>query len=315
MNKNTKKTLMAFILIILVIGVGYASLRVNITIEGTSTIKNNNFVIKLLNVVEQAGSVTPTKKATIGTDNSSLSFDVTLANPGEYYSFTVDIENSGTINAEIESFEKTELTTEQQQYLTYEVKYQNGTNVNVGDLLLKESTQTLIVLLKYKENPEEYPSTSEQTLTFSFSVNYIETTKTGESIVRTTNNSHAQVLPNILTSSTNLYTSLNPEVGYYNQTEWLDQVSGYEVVSITIPVVPGDKIKSSSFDAANPLQPSSKGIRVTYLNDDTIVKSLAANETYAEYSANGYLTIPEGVNAICIPWWSASEDNWAYIIS
>ena len=558
-NKNKKKTIMLLILILLIIGIGYATLKSTLTIDGTTTIKNNNFIIKFANIVQKSGSIEPTTAAKIGTGETSITFDVVLEHPGDYYGFSVDVINSGSLNAEIESFEMTQLSASQQKYLTYEITYNDGTNLKVGDYLAKGKTKTINVYLGYKENPEELPSKSEQTLSFKFKLNYIESNYTnpyegqtvsvlGDSIstlkgyipstnrpryvqteaeavdgllympyeetwwgqvindidaelgindswagstvsnvsttnsgdlgpdaamasmtrieklddngtpdlilfyggtndighsrtigtfdstasyattvdttttvystfteaytmailrmkylypdaeivsilptytssyytndklaqyneaikvicdyydikyvdlrlsgmttehladgihpnatgmdyissyitkqittiqdaqntitptVRETNNTHAQNLPENLTSETNLYTALTPEVGYFNQTEWLNQVSGYEVVSITIPVVPGDKIKSSSFDAANPLQPSSKGIRVTYLKDNTIVKSLAANETYAEYSTNGYITVPEGVNTICIPWWFASDDNWANIL-
>ena len=311
MNKKTKKTMMLIILILLLVGVGYASLRVNLTIDGTSTIKNNNFSIKFANIVTKEGSVTPTKAATIGSDNMSVSFDVTFENPGQFYGFSVDVINQGALEAAVENFSKTTLTEEQQKYLTYEVKYSDGTDIHARDIFGINETKTINVLLSYKENPEAMPEVSEQTLHFTFSINFVE--KSGLQS-RTTANTHAQALPESLTSETNLYTTLTPEVGYFNQTEWLNEVVGYEVVSITIPVVPGDKIKSSSFDSSNPLQPTSKGIRVTYLNDNTIVKSLTAAETYDEYSTNGYLTIPEGVNTICIPWWSASDDNWANII-
>ncbi len=307
-----KKTMMLIILVLLLVGVGYASLKVNLTINGTSTIKNNNFSIKFANIVEKEGSVVPTKTATIGAENMSVSFDVTFDSPGQFYGFSIDVINQGSLAAAVENFSKTTLTEEQQKYLTYEVKYSDGTNINARDVLEINETKTINVLLSYKENPEAMPEVSEQTLHFTFSINFVE--KTGLP-TRTTANEHAQALPNNLTSETNLYTALTPKKGYYTATDYVEEVDGVSIMSIVIPVVPGDKIKASPFGEPNFLYPTSnKAIRVTYLKDNTVVKSIAGDDIYTEYMANGYITVPEGANAICIPWWNPADTNWAYLL-
>ena len=314
MGKKNKKILMLLILMMLLVGIGYASLKLQLTITGTTTIKNNNFSIKFANIVEKEGSVTPTKAATIGSDNISVSFDVILSNPGEFYGFNLDIVNDGSLSAVIESFNKTVLTEEQQKYLSYEINYVDGTAINIGDFLGENETNTISVLISYKENPEEMPSTSEQTLNFSFSINFVEGVEPSE-VVRTTLNSHAQALPDDLTSTTNLYTALTPKNGYYTATGYDDSTStGLKAVSIVIPVVPGDKVQSSSFNDTTPPTGGQAGIRVTYLMDNTIVSSFSPTEVNAEYISNNYLTVPEGVNAMSIVWWEADDTNWAYLL-
>ena len=314
MNKKTKELVMLMVLLMLLVGIGYASLKVQLTIDGTSTIKNNNFSINFANIVEKEGSVTPTKAATIGSDNMSVSFDVILSNPGEYYGFSLDVVNSGALGAVIESFDKTSLTEAQQKYLSYEISYADGTAINVGDFLGENETDTISVLITYKENPEEMPSTSEQTLNFSFSINYIEGIDTS-TLERTTANSHAQTLPESLTSTTNLYAELTPKTGYYTATGYDDTTAtGLKAVSIVIPVIPGDKIQSSSFNDSTPPTGGQAGIRVTYLKDNTIVSSLSPTEVNTEYVANNCLTVPDGVNAVSIAWWEADEENWAYLL-
>ena len=135
MSKKIRKLIMLAMLLLLIIGVGYASLKINISIDGTTTIKNNNFVIKLANIVTKEGSVIPTNSPTIGADAMSINFDVTLSNPGEYYEFNVDVVNRGTLNAEIENYTITELTEQQLKYLTFEVKYSDGSEIKKGDVL------------------------------------------------------------------------------------------------------------------------------------------------------------------------------------
>ncbi|MBQ2909412.1 MAG: hypothetical protein IJE53_01225 [Bacilli bacterium] len=566
-NKDNRKHLLIIILIILVLGIGYATLKTNLNILGTTTIKNNNFTIKFANIQEKEGSTTPTKAATIGSDETSLTFDIALDSPGDYYGFNVDIVNSGTLNAELESFEMTELTEEEQKYLTYDVKYSSGSAVSVGDIIPKKTTKTIEVLIAYKENPESYPTSSEQTHSFKFEVNFVETDKeskyegtvvsilgdsistlkgyipTGNraryvqteaeaingllympyeetwwgqvinennmvlgindswagsrvsntsatnsgdygpdaamagmtrlqklddngtpglilfyggtndiggavamgtfdptasyattldttattytnfveaytmailrmqylypnaeivvllptytssyytltelttynaeiikicehfdikyidlresgittsqladgihpnatgmdlisnyvteklnsnksnensssssgnnssSITRTTANTYAQSLPANFSSTTNLYAELTPKTGYYTATGYDNTTAtGLKAVSIVIPVVPGDKIQSSSFNDATPPTGGQAGIRVTYLKDNTIVSSFSPTEVNTEYKTNNYLTVPEGANAVSIAWWEADDTNWAYLL-
>ena len=314
MNKKTKKIVMLIVLLMLLVGIGYASLKLQLTINGTTTIKNNNFSIKFANIVAKEGSVTPTTAATIGSDNVSVSFDVVLSNPGEYYGFNLDVVNAGALGAVIESFNKTALTEEQQKYLSYEINYVDGTAISVGDFLAKGESNTISVLISYKENPEEMPNTSEQTLNFSFSINYVEGVDKS-TVVRTTANTYAQELPVNLTSTTNLYTALTPKQGYYTATGYDDNTAtGLKAVSIVIPVVPGDKIQSSSFNDATPPTGGQSGIRVTYLKDNTIVSSFSPTELNTEYKTNNYLTVPEGANAVSIAWWEADDTNWAYLL-
>ena len=182
MNNKVKKFVSVIVLLLLVVGIGYATIRLNLKINGVTTIKNNNFIVRLDNVAEKSGSVTPTKAATLGTDEMSVSFDVTLENPGEYYGFTVDLINEGTLNASIDSFNMTELSTNQKKYFIYEVKYSDGTDIKMYDLLARGETKKIDVLLKYRDDVEEYPPTSETVLNLSFSLGYIETERTDDSV-------------------------------------------------------------------------------------------------------------------------------------
>ena len=112
-----------------------------------------------------------------------------------------------------------------------------------------------------------------------------------------------------------LLTSLTPKSGYYSATEYTYLKNDtLDVVSIVIPVVPGDKVKSSGFTEPQPERPEVIGGRVTFLKDNTIVVSKSPSEIYAEYTQYGYITVPEGFNAVCLSWWNAVDTNWAYLL-
>ena len=119
---------------------------------------------------------------------------------------------------------------------------------------------------------------------------------------------YLQLLPDTFFSCENLYTKLNPVKGYYTATKY--DTSNGDVISVVIPVEPGDRIAASSFGSVSENMGTVNGIRVTYLKGDTIVTSVSANVVYDTYTKNGYITVPDGVDAVCIPWWAPSNANW-----
>ena len=119
---------------------------------------------------------------------------------------------------------------------------------------------------------------------------------------------YLQQLPEDIVGCTNLYDSLAPVKGYYTATKY--DTSNGAVLSVVIPVEPGDRIAASSFGAISENMGSVNGIRVTYLLGDKIVTSLSAGDVYNGYTKNGYITVPDGVDAVCIPWWVPSDSNW-----
>ena len=119
---------------------------------------------------------------------------------------------------------------------------------------------------------------------------------------------YLQQLPENIIGCTNLYDSLIPMKGYYTATKY--DTSNGAVLSVVIPVEPGDRIAASSFGPVSENMGSVNGIRVTYLLGDKIVTSLSPGEVYGGYTNNGYITVPDGVDAVCVPWWAPSDRNW-----
>ena len=119
---------------------------------------------------------------------------------------------------------------------------------------------------------------------------------------------YLQQLPDGVMGCSNLYDLLIPVKGYYTATKY--DTSNGAVLSVVIPVEPGDRIAASSFASVSENMGSVDGIRVTYLLGDKIVSSLSAGEVYNGYTKNGYITVPEGVDAVCVPWWKPNDTNW-----
>lgn len=123
---------------------------------------------------------------------------------------------------------------------------------------------------------------------------------------RKTSNPYAQPLPNNWDSSTNLYEELEYEKGYFDENG--EYVKTGDIISVTIPVLPSDRINSNSFGRTY-----NEGIRVTFFYDSNMVESLSPGKVYEEYSKNGYLTVPDNVNCVCVSWWKEDNSNYLYL--
>ena len=171
MKYNYKRTFFAMFLFLLLLsfGVGYSYLTTNLSIDGISNVKSANWDIHFENIHVKDGSVsanTPTIS-----NQTTVSFNTTLDEPSDYYEFTVDVVNDGTLNAKIGSISITPtLTEEQKNYFNYTVTYADGVDIAVGDALNAGESETILVRAEYLKGDDEslYP---EDDVEFDFSVN------------------------------------------------------------------------------------------------------------------------------------------------
>ena len=171
MKYNYKRTFFALFLFLIVLGfgVGYAYLSTNLSIDGTSHVKSAKWDVHFENVVVKDGSVEATTEPTISND-TTINFAATLSSPGDYYEFTVDVVNNGTLNAKIDDFNiLPTLSENESKYFNYEVKYSTGFDILKDDILLPGTTKTILVSFVYKESEDvlDYPEEDKE---FNFEV-------------------------------------------------------------------------------------------------------------------------------------------------
>ncbi|MBR1718694.1 MAG: hypothetical protein IJ715_05440 [Bacilli bacterium] len=168
---------MVLIILLLSISLGYALLSTNLNIVGTTVVKDNKWDIYFDNVQVKSGSVTASTPA-IDTAKTTVSYSVNLNLPGDYFEFTVDAKNAGTIDGMISAvsskLNSTEITT-LPNYLEYSVSYSDGVAIQNNHLLEAGKTETYKVRVGYKKDisATDLPST-EQTLNLTFSVTYVQ---------------------------------------------------------------------------------------------------------------------------------------------
>ena len=170
--KHKKRMDRLFILVIAVfacLGVGYSYISTSLNINGTANVTAASWDVHFDNLNVTDGSVTATTPADI-TDDTTIDFAATLEEPGDFYGFNIDLVNAGTIDASIGSLDITPvLTSEQQEYFEYSIKYKGGLNVQEGDALSHGNTKTIEILFRYKEldNHDLYP---DEDVTFNFTI-------------------------------------------------------------------------------------------------------------------------------------------------
>ena len=205
MKKNKKRDRVFLLLLILLgVSIGFAALTTTLKINGNTTINKNTWNIYWDNIDNKIG-VTPTSidiedESETNKDNI-VTFSITLDKPGDFFEFTVDAVNAGTIDAEVLSIEKkfdnTLVPTVEDPedrvvpaYLKYEVTYEDGSEIGVGDKLVKApdltstpkvlTRKTVKVRVEYDRDAVTNTDVNTQTAavshTFSFNIQFGQAT-------------------------------------------------------------------------------------------------------------------------------------------
>ena len=171
LNKINKKIL---IILILFISIGFAYLTRDLSLSGISSIFRNTWDIHFENVQVKSGSVEASTPV-IDVDETSVSFYAELNEPGDYYEFTIDAVNEGTIDAMIDTFSSIEIDEEIAPLVEYTITYEDGEalaqyqELNAGDSCVYK----IRLYYKLDINEEDLPDEA-ISLDLTFTVDYIQ---------------------------------------------------------------------------------------------------------------------------------------------
>ncbi len=171
LNKTNTKIL---IILILFISIGFAYLTRDLSLSGISSIFRNTWDIHFENVQVKSGSV-EANKPVIDENQTSVSFYAELNEPGDYYEFTVDAVNEGTIDAMIDTFSSIEIDEEFAPLVEYTITYEDGEalaqyqELNAGDSCVYK----IRLYYKLDINEEDLPDEA-ISLDLTFTVDYIQ---------------------------------------------------------------------------------------------------------------------------------------------
>ena len=167
--------MLTFIILLLLVAIGYAGLSTTLSIDGTSTVSRTVWDVHFDNIQVKTGSVTPTTAPSIS-NNTTVSFSLTLEEPEDFYEFDIDVVNNGTLDAMIDSITVTPILNDDQiNYFNYVVAYSDGTALAEKHKLDAGDTETLTISFEYLENDDVslYPI-EDQNLTFSCSIDFVQ---------------------------------------------------------------------------------------------------------------------------------------------
>lgn len=225
---KTKKTRSLIIAImafsIIATTVAYAALQTTLNISGSIAKKGGSWDIHFENVsnITNYGSATLT---TPKIESSKLSFSTTLAKPGDYISFTVDVKNSGTIDAVLNSVIFSGEQDAKSKDITYAVTYSDGTSIAKNDKLNVGDKRTFKVLVKYDDVSSI--SSTDQQITLGLTLNYVQTGNV--SLSSTLPGTSTTVLENsgVVVMGDNSYLSASSKLSVTKTDATLATTSGY----------------------------------------------------------------------------------------
>ena len=186
--RRKRKNNLYILLIILITGLslGYAFLSQELTINGTGKVTASSWDVYFDSLIPNLNNVSLSQEdvaATIDqTTLTDIDYSVTLQKPGDFYEFTVDVVNDGTMDAMvglvINNYEDSPISTYNPLpvYLKYSATYSDGMPIEAYHILTGNGgTETYKVRLEYRTDisANDLPATT-QTLHFTFGVEYVQ---------------------------------------------------------------------------------------------------------------------------------------------
>ena len=177
--KSGKKIIGLVVLVVMILGItiGYSYLSTTLNINGTSKIGVASWDVHFNNVQVTNGSVTGTQVSQAPTiSGTTLTYNVQLNNPGEFYEFTVDVVNGGSVNAKLAALPAVSgVSSAQAVYTDYTFTHTDGTaitNLN-NEKIAAGATKTYKVRVAFKNDitSAQLP-TSVQNMTLTVQLNY-----------------------------------------------------------------------------------------------------------------------------------------------
>ncbi len=155
MVKNRNIIISILLIAILLMAVAYSALATQLSLNGTAEIINE-WNVKITSITAQDVSVGCNAGTPEFTD-TTVSFNAKLAKPGDYITYLVMIENTGTLNATLDKFSITPDPTGSPAIIC--------TTTEPETLLEAGKTTCFLIKVSYDENTLEMPSIKSKTIT------------------------------------------------------------------------------------------------------------------------------------------------------
>ena len=301
-----KKNKWGLLILLLLVTIGYAILSTNVGIKGTSKIKDARWDIHLENIVVSENSVVQDTNPEIDSTRTKVTYQANLNIPGDFYEFSVDVVNAGSLDAMIDNvLSKIKIDNEDfvditdntlPKYLKYQVTYSNGSNINKHEELNSGERRTYKIRIEYNKDidVEDLPQ-EEKNFEFDFSVNYVQKDKSSKEVNELDLGKYVEITPE-LTS----YTILKEDSGTnYDQVINPSELSLWRIIKVN---------EDGSFDAVSHYASSEeisfkgsvgyqkivntlKNISTSYINSNYITNTRMMGYNNQRLTINNFLSI------------------------
>ena len=166
-RRKRQQKIYLYLLILLGITVGFALLSTTLKIDGTANIKSNTWNIhwdeSSINVTSGSVSATDPDVITTTKTDDTVTFNVNLSLPKDFYEFTIDAVNEGSIDGALDLSENwivykvNNVETTIPDCLKFSVTYDNGSIPQTGDVLKANQSKTYKIKVEYKDDEETLP--------------------------------------------------------------------------------------------------------------------------------------------------------------
>ena len=183
MKENRKKNIrVAVLILILFLGIGFAALTTQLKIDGAVNVSRTSWDVHFENVSITEGSVNASP-APVSDDatTTEMEYGINFTKPGDYFEFTTDIVNDGTIDAMVDvvsnnAYANASSTTPitLPSYLRSTTTYDDGTPISQNQELLHGTSEKIKVRVEFRTdiNPSDLPSSGDTSVVFKFKADY-----------------------------------------------------------------------------------------------------------------------------------------------
>ena len=172
-SKIRKRYIIILILVLLLMGVtvGYSVLSTSLTITGVTKIKSTKvWDVYFENIQVTNGSVPETIKPYMNKEKTTITYAAEFSKPGDFYEFTVNVRNGGSIDAKVSDVPSITVA-EEDMFLKQSFTHSDDSPIVLGEVIKVGAYKKYKVRVEFDESivASQIP-TEKQTITFTVNI-------------------------------------------------------------------------------------------------------------------------------------------------
>jgi len=180
-TKNKNALIGGLLAIVFVMAVGYAAFATQLNINGTANITSSWDVhIKSLTAGTPVGTATSRSADVVEGNPLEVEFETELLAPGDSLTYTVEVENSGSLPAKLSNikFNQTQSNTATEEGKDTRTIIYSYAGISINDVLEPGATKSFTVTVQYNPAITTQPEENDKTSILDMQLSYVQNTDT-----------------------------------------------------------------------------------------------------------------------------------------